>query len=107
MFPGLRSQVTIPGGIIDFVLPACCIVECKLSHHPDAYYQLLRYRDTCIRENMLSFARSRMVEICKNYNPQIRLPVTPKLLDNLDDLRTLEPGFHVYIWSRYDGFGES
>lgn len=106
MFPGLRSQVAITGGIIDFVLPVGGFIECKLSHHPDAYYQLLRYKDTCTQEGLFSFARNRLVEICRNYDPSIRLPVVPKLLDSLDDLRTLEPGFHVYIWSRYDAFGE-
>lgn len=102
---GQGKKAAIPDGLFfspDF--QACCVVEIKLRHTADAYHQLNDFYVPIIHS---AFGRSLRVfglEICKFYDPLVRLPRPPAHLASLDEGFEIREGFHpILLWSRFDG----
>ena len=74
------------------------IFEIKLSHTADAWYQLKLLYLPIVSKVYPDF-HINLVEICKSYDPSIRLAETPEIIDSLHHFCcTPKPTFGVYIW---------
>lgn len=66
--------------VIDVILGLITVVECKLTHTEDAYYQLNNLYIPVIKKLFPGF-EVRGIEVCKNFERSTRYPVTPAIVN--------------------------
>lgn len=67
--------------VIDVILGLITVVECKLTHTDDAYYQLNNLYIPVVKKLFPGF-EVRGVEVCKNFDRSTRYPVTPNIVSD-------------------------
>jgi len=95
-----RPQTAIPDG---FLLSrdgkSLGILEVKLRHSTDAWFQLNKFYLPLVRRVAGSSLVLRTVEICRYYDPGVKLPKEKRILDELDQVFDLRSDCHpVLIW---------
>jgi hypothetical protein len=102
---GEGKKYAIPDGLLfsrDF--SEVCVVEIKIRHTADAYHQLNDFYIPIVHRAFGGALRVFGLEICKNYDPLIRLPRPPSHVICTDEAFTIRDGFHpILLWSRFDG----
>jgi len=77
------------------------IIELKLRHSTDAWFQLNRFYLPILRRAIGTSLVLRTLEICRYYDPGVRLPEEKKLLLGVEEAFRLERGIHpVLIWEK-------
>lgn len=97
-----RPSTAIPDGLL---LSPCkrvlCILELKLRHSTDAWFQLNRFYLPIMGRICGSSMRLRVLEICKYYDPGVRLPQEKALIVDSENVFRLGDGIHpVLIWEK-------
>ncbi len=76
------------------------IVEIKVTHTNQAYRQLNNLYLPIIRAAFPQITCINLLEMCKNYDPTVRLPGHIRIVERLDDfIQNPSDGFGIYIWS--------
>jgi hypothetical protein len=76
------------------------ILEIKVSHTDWGYRQLSFYKPIVARA-FPQINQIQIVEICKNYDPAVRLPGPIHIIDDLSKyVEDHHEGLGIYIWSR-------
>ncbi len=63
----------------------CCIVEVKLSHCSDAWWQMEAFYKPIVAEALHGY-RVICLEVCKSYDPWVKLPRPSELLSSVEDV---------------------
>ncbi len=97
-----RPSTAIPDGLL--LAPnsrALCIVEIKLRHTGDAWHQLNRFYLPILRKCFPRALHLRVLEICANYDPGIKLPGGTSILGDVEDIWDTPTSTHpVLLWDR-------
>lgn len=72
------------------------IVEIKLRHSGDAWWQLERFYLPIVREALRVF-RITAVEVVKHFDPWVKLPKQVALLGDIDEVFTVRECFHPVL----------
>lgn len=97
----------IPDGLLfDFDRKVVLLCEIKLSHSGDAWYQLYKFYLPIVQEALPVF-RVVPVEICRTYDPWVKLPKPVSLLTRLSDAFEACRGHHLVLATRLGDCGES
>ena len=105
-FP-LNGQYSRPSTAIPdaFLLSAdrksLCVIEIKLRHSTDAWFQLGRFYLPLMRKILGGSHILKSLEICRYYDPGVKLPARKEVILNMEDVFSLKSGSHpVYLWER-------
>lgn len=97
-----RPSTAIPDGLL--LGPdgrSLCIVEIKLRHTGDAWFQLNQFYLPIVRAAIRGAFHLRTLEICANYDPGIKFPGGTAILDSIDEVWTVPAQRHpVFLWDR-------
>lgn len=97
-----RAELAIPDALL--IHPASrtlLVVEVKLRHSTDAWLQLNRFYLPLLRKIVGDSLVLRAVEICRYYDPSVKLPVGKELILKLEDAFKIKGEKHpVLIWER-------
>lgn len=92
-------RLIIPDGLIrlgDFVI----VVEIKIRHMPEAYWQLEHKYAPAMRWLNGPYRRVYTLEIVKSFDPAMPCPVAPRVYSSLSEFLTKPTeGFNVYVWN--------
>lgn len=106
-FQASKHGWAIPDGLLfDFDRKAVLLLEVKLSHSGDAWYQLNKFYLPIVKEALKCF-RVVPVEICKSYDPWIVLPNPVVLLPRLEEAFEAREGFHQLLATRDGDFSHA
>ena len=72
------------------------IVEIKLRHSGDAWWQLTRFYHP-IAQEALRGLRVVLLEICKHYDPSVKLPRPVAFVDTVDEAAEIREAFHPVL----------
>jgi len=102
---GKGKKCAIPDGLLfSHDWKECCIIEVKIRHTADAYHQLNDFYVPIVHRAFGSALRVFGLEICRYYDPLVKLPRPPAHLISLKEAFEIRDGFHpVITWSRFDG----
>lgn len=64
---------------------SCCIVEVKLTHCADAWWQMEAFYKPIVQEALRTF-KVVCLEVCKSYDPWVKLPRPSELLSSVEDV---------------------
>lgn len=96
---GREAESCFPDAIIDRG-SSIVIVEIKLRHTYDAYAQLTRLYSPVVSK-IYEGSEIRRLEICKQYDPAVKLPEPVDLITDLNEwLMRDKPNYGVYIWGK-------
>lgn len=97
-----RPSTAIPDGLLlSRDKRILLIIECKLRHSTDAWFQLNRFYLPILRRAVGNSLILRALEICKYYDPGVRLPEVKKLVLRVEDAFTITGNSHpVLIWEK-------
>lgn len=96
-----RPSTAIPDGLLlsrDRKILLC--IEIKLRHSTDAWFQLNRFYLPILRRAVGNSLILRTLEICRYYDPGVRLPETKELVLKLEDSFSIKGKHPVLIWER-------
>lgn len=95
--PDRQNYVQPDGLIIRMELGLVTIVEFKWSHTPDAYYQLFdKYLPVVEKFFGADLFEFRLLEICKFYSSQVKVPGRSSLRKDIGTLQPNEMGIHIW-----------
>jgi hypothetical protein len=97
---GGKPGYAIPDGML---LSPCgkqlLVVEIKLRHLGDAYYQLNEFYLPILRRALRGTLELRALEICQHYDPAIRLPKPKCFVVEVENCFVISPHVHpVMVW---------
>jgi hypothetical protein len=95
-----RPSTAIPDGLL--LGPdgrSLCVVEIKLRHGGDAWHQLNRFYLPILRKCLRGAFHLRVLEICANYDPGVKLPNGTDVLNDVDEVWAAKR-HPVLLWSR-------
>ena len=96
-----RPETAIPDGmLISIPLKTLLVVEIKLRHSVDAWSQLNRFYLPLLRGVFGDSLVLRTLEICRFYDPGVKLPVKREVIIDLEEAFTKENTHPVLIWER-------
>lgn len=81
--PPIRSKAWPDMFLLDKVQNIACVIEIKLTHGADAFWQLELYRK-CLAKASLGSFDVRTLEITAGYRPEIQIPLKRELIDEKD-----------------------
>ena len=83
---------------------ALLVVEVKLRHCGDAWQQLVQFYLPIVSESLRGVVRAVPLEICKYYDPQVKLPKPTAFVGSLEEALSVrtEAYLPVLIWSTRD-----
>ena len=95
-----RPETAIPDGLlIRESSKTLLVVEIKLRHSVDAWSQLNRFYLPLLRKVHGDSLVLRTIEICRFYDPGVRLPVEKEVILGVEEAFELPPTCHpVLIW---------
>lgn len=93
--------LAIPDVVVyDFESRSICVVEVKLSHTPDAWYQLTKLYGPVVAKAFPGW-KIRLLEITKSFDPSVGLPGPGVWVEDLKEWLKDSGGtnsFGVYMW---------
>lgn len=97
-----RPSTAIPDGLLlSQDKKSLLIIECKLRHSTDAWFQLNRFYLPILRRAVGDSLILRTLEICRYYDPGVRLPEVKKLVLGVEEAFSIKDGNHpVLIWEK-------
>lgn len=89
------SHLAIPDGIF-FIPKAIIVVEIKIRHMPEAWWQLKRLYEPVLR---MRYPRVHCLEVVREYDCSMPFPCVVELIEDLDScLNNPGNGFMVFQW---------
>jgi hypothetical protein len=94
---GSKPQRAIPDALLFSAdWNSICVIECKLRHTADAFYQLQAFYLPILSRIFPSF-RVCTLELCKFYDPGVRLPRSVAFVNTFDEAFTIRECFHPVL----------
>lgn len=95
--PGQRGKAVLDGLLFSPDWRAACLIEIKLRHSGDAWWQLNRFYRPIVDRAFGGAFELHHLEIVQNYDPRVRLPNPQSVLLDLDEVWGLRPHFHPVL----------
>ena len=94
---GSRRQRAIPDALLFSAdWKSILVVECKLRHTADAFYQMQGFYLPLVSRAFPSF-RVCTLELCKFYDPVVRLPRSVAFVSSLEEAFTIRECYHPVL----------
>jgi hypothetical protein len=96
-----RPSTAIPDGLLlSNDRRSLCLIEIKLRHSTDAWFQLNRFYLPILRRAIGSSLLLRTLEICRYYDPGVKLPQGKRVVRELSEAFAPGDSHPVLIWEK-------
>lgn len=94
---GQRGKAIPDGLLFSPDWKSVCIVEIKLRHSGDAWWQMNRFYRPIVEKALGGAFEVRTMEVVQNYDPRVKLPQVTAHLMSPDEIWELRPCFHPVL----------
>lgn len=94
---GQRGKIILDGLVISPDRAQVGIVEVKLRHSGEAWYQTNEFYKPIVQKAFGQAVEVRTIEVVHLYDPRVRLPQEKAILGSLDEVWELRPCFHPVL----------
>lgn len=100
---GQRGKIITDGLLFSADWRSVCIVEVKLRHTADAYFQTSKFYKPIVEKAFGGCFEVFTLEVVQQYDPRVRLPAQRAVVLSADEVWDLRPCFHPVLLRDKDG----
>ena len=100
---GQRGKIITDGLLFSSDWQKVCVVEVKLRHTADAYFQTTKFYKPIIEKAFGSCFEVFTLEVVQQYDPRVRLPAQRAVVLSPEEVWDLRPCFHPVLLRDKDG----
>lgn len=100
---GQRGKIITDGLLFSSDWKKVCVVEVKLRHTADAYFQTTKFYKPIIEKAFGGCFEVSTLEVVQQYDPRVRLPAQRAVVLSPDEVWDLRPCFHPVLLRDKDG----